>query len=119
MDRIHKRIATSLLAATVVAVGTVGVSAAPADALPMCMATYSEPMDIGASVYAEGFALCADANDPQNLAPVTVVLQRLGVSGWVTVATGLGEAQYFCVGTNPRIYRVGSRPAVTVTLSCS
>ena len=119
MKWIHMRIGTRLLAAAAVAAGTVSVSAAPAEALPTCMATYSEPMDLGGSVYAEGFALCVDANDPQNLEPVTVVLQRLGVTGWVTVATGLGEAQYFCTGTNPRIYRVGSRPAVTVTLTCS
>jgi len=119
MKRIHMRTGTRLLAAAAVVAGTVGVSAAPAEALPTCTPTYSAPLDLGGSVYAEGFLVCEDANDPRNLAPITVVLQRLGVSGWVTVATGLGEAQYFCTGTNPRTYRVGSRPTVTVTLSCS
>ena len=120
MTRIPLRISTSVLLATAaVAAGTVGVRAAPADALSACRPVYSAPLDLGGSVYAEGFLLCADANDPRNLDPLTVVLQRQSGTSWVTVATGLGEAQYFCAGTSPRTYRVGSRPAVTVTLNCS
>jgi hypothetical protein len=75
------------------------------------------PLRISTSVLLATAAVAAGTVG--NLDPLTVVLQRQSGSSWVTVATGLGEAQYFCAGTSPRTYRMGSRPAVTVTLNCS
>jgi hypothetical protein len=116
MKRIYTRIGTSLLATAAVAAGTVGVSSVPAHALPTCTPVYSGPTYSEGTVSVEGFTVC---DNPEDSGPIPVTLQRLHLTVWVTVATGLGEAQYECAGTSRGIYRLAARPTARVTLNCS
>ena len=113
------RIRTTITIVITAAAGAVGLTASPAAADLSCRPAYSAPTQSGNEVSVEGFLVCSDPDDPRNLSPIGVALQRQFMSSWVTVATGNGEAVYTCTGTSTRTYRNSRLPSKLVTLNCS
>jgi len=105
----------TLLAATT---GTVLLGDAPAHAAP-CARAYTAPIQLGnGQVSVTGELVCFDPNNPADGSPILVTLQVQAGTGWVTLASGAGEALYTCPGPVPRVFRTKELPTRTVTLPC-
>lgn len=114
------RVRSILLAATIAVAGAVGLGAGSASAAPPCQRLFSGPFDGIGAVSGLGELVCQNPDDPRDGQPIAVTLQsRAGAGAWTTVATGVGEATFFCDGSNVRQYRILQNPNVIRSFFCS
>lgn len=94
----------SLAAATVLALGGTAMAAtAPAQAAPPgCWYGAGHYQEAGSYIVGYRYWFCEDGND----IPLSVSVQRyLSPGVYETVASGSGEAVYYCAGTLYNVYR--------------
>ena len=117
------RIRTIAVASVLAAGVGVFAFAAPASAIPPgCVLSYMTPVLVaGQYVEVSGEIACENPNNPNDGRPLQVTLQQAigNTGGFSTVASGLGDAVYWCVGTQTRSYRLRERPGVVAHLACN
>jgi hypothetical protein len=109
------RTLASLAVATVLALGATAVAATPAlGAPPGCTLARGHQEQAGAYIYAWNFWACDDGND----IPLSVGIARyLSPGVYQVVASGQGEATYFCQGTLYNVYRAAGLPDFAILCS--
>src|SRR3954451_15194255 len=103
MKRLHASVAALLLAFVGVAVAATPAQAAP----PGCSHGAGHYEVAGSYIDGYNYWFCDDGND----IPLSVTVQRyLSPGVYQTVASGSGDATYYCTGSLYNVYRAAGSP---------
>lgn len=108
MNRVTRRAGAVAATALLAIGGAIGVGS-PAQALPKgCTPQYSLGIDSSQNIHA--FRYCIDNNTGQEYPMSTAIYRYVSPNVWTTVATGMGEAVYYCNGHALNIYKAVGIP---------